>query len=109
LTKGGKVIARSTVQHVTLLDMALDAVKTAVQEFESAVNTRLDNEAHVIHEPGIFYLDNCDDDEEATGEVPTDEEYGEMLHKEKPNIDDVETYDQYLNAEFVVDRGGEQV
>ena len=32
-----------------------------------------------------------------------------MLHKPKPDIDDIEIYDQFLNAEFVVDRGGEQV
>jgi hypothetical protein len=89
--------------------MAKDAVKTAVHDFESAVNTRLDDEAHGIDEPGIFYLDNNDDDEEATGAVPTDEEYGEMLHEEKPNIDDTEIYDRYLNAEFIVDRGGKQV
>jgi hypothetical protein len=95
LTKGGKVIAWSTVQHITLLDMAKDAVKAAVQDFESAVNTRLDEEAHVIDEPGIFYSDDNDNEEEATGEVPTDEEYGEMLHKQKPNIDDTEIYNLY--------------
>jgi hypothetical protein len=104
LTKGrGKVIARSMVQHITLLDMAKDAVKTAVQDLKSAVNTRLDDEAHVIDEPGIFYLDDNDYEEEATGDMPTDDSYGEMLHEEKPNIDDTEIYDQYLNAEFVVD------
>jgi hypothetical protein len=105
LTKGGKVIARSTVQHITLSDMAKDAVKTAVQDFELAVITRLNDKAHVTDEPGIFYLDDDDDDdteEEATVEVPTDEEYGDMLQEPKPNIKDVEIYDQYLNAEFIV-------
>ena len=32
-----------------------------------------------------------------------------MLHEPKPDINDVEIYDQYLNAEFVVDRGGDQI
>jgi hypothetical protein len=55
LTKGGKVIARSTVQHVTLSDMAKDAFETVVQDFESAFITRLNNEAHVTDEPGILF------------------------------------------------------
>ena len=109
LTKGGKVIAWSTVQHITLSDMAQDAVKTEVQDFELAVITRLNDEAHITDEPGIFYLDDDDNDDEAIGEMPTDDEYGNMLHEDKPNIDDVETYDRYLNAEFVVNRGGEQI
>jgi hypothetical protein len=42
--------------------------------------------------------------------VPTDEEYGDMIQEsKKPDIDDIEMYDKYLNSEFVVDRGGEQV
>ena len=47
LTKGGKVIARLTVQHNTITDMEKDAVKTAVQEFDLAVATQLDDEAHI--------------------------------------------------------------
>ena len=109
LTKGGNVIARSTVQHITLSDMAKDTVKTAVQEYDAAVITRLNDDAHLTDEPGIFYLDDDNDEEGETGETPTDEEYGDMLHEDKPNIDDTEMYDRYLNAEFVVDRGGEQV
>ena len=42
---------------------------------------------------------------QASGEVPTGEEYGEMLQ----NIDNTEIYDQYLNAEFIVNQGGKQV
>jgi hypothetical protein len=38
--------------------MAKDAIKAAVQDFESAVKTRLDNEAHIIDEPAKFYLDD---------------------------------------------------
>ena len=41
--------------------------------------------------------------------MPTDEEYGEMLHRQKPDNDDTEIYDRYLNAKFIVNRGGEQV
>jgi hypothetical protein len=92
LTKDGKVIARSTVQHITMTDMAQDAVKVSVQEFEAAMLAKFNDEAHTNEEPGIFYIDD-----------------GDMLHEPKPDIDDVETYDCYLNAEIIVDRGGEQV
>jgi hypothetical protein len=39
------------------------------------------------------------------GLLPTDEEYGDMLIEPIPDVDDVETYEKYLNAEFVIDRG----
>jgi hypothetical protein len=43
LTDTGNVIARSTVQHVTVADMATDAMKTKVQLFEANLNARLDD------------------------------------------------------------------
>jgi hypothetical protein len=94
LTKGGKVIAWSTVQqHITIMDMAQDAVKASVHAFEAAVLERLDDAAHINDEPGIFYMDNDDEIAKDNENVPTDEEYGDMLHEPKPNIDDVEIYD----------------
>jgi hypothetical protein len=36
------------------------------------------------------------------GVVPADDEYGEMITPPRPDIDDVGTYDQYLNAEFII-------
>jgi hypothetical protein len=90
--------------------MAKDTVKTEVENFDIAVIAKFNNEAHLNEEPNVFYMDDDDDEtEEATGPVPIDEEYGDMLHEPKPDINDVEIYDRYLNAEFVVDRGGEPV
>jgi hypothetical protein len=35
LTEAGNVIARSTVQHITIMDMAIDAIKTRVLTFDN--------------------------------------------------------------------------
>lgn len=110
LTKAAKVIARSTVQHVTITDMEQDAIKTAVTEFNTALSLRLSDENYTINDPGIFYIDDeepVDDDDETM--IPDDAEYGDMLQAPKPEVDDIDMYDKYLNSEFVVDRGGEQV
>jgi hypothetical protein len=109
LTKGAMVIARSTVQHVTTTDMEQDAIKAAVQAFDTTIEARLSDENFTINEPGIFYMDDDDADDANEQMIPNDEEYGDMLQDPKPDMDDIETYDKYLNSEFVVDRGGEQV
>jgi hypothetical protein len=58
---------------------------------------------------GIFYLEDEDvNDAPNDGNIPTDDEYGNMIIELSPDID-VETYNQYLNAEFVVNRDGEPV
>jgi hypothetical protein len=59
-------------------------------------------------EPGVFYLDDEPGDDAAAADnlnMPTDEEYGDMITPPRPHIDDVETYDKYLNAEFIVNYG----
>jgi hypothetical protein len=38
-----------------------------------------------------------------------DEEYGDMIQEPMSDVDDVETYDKYLNAEFVINRGDERI
>jgi hypothetical protein len=61
-------------------------------------------------EPGVFYpLRDVEAPEPVVhaGDVPTDEEYGDMIQEPLPDVDDVDTYDHYLNAEIVVERDGE--
>jgi hypothetical protein len=41
LTQNGRVIARSTVQHVTTTDLQQPTIQTKVKEFEEAVKVRL--------------------------------------------------------------------
>jgi hypothetical protein len=36
--------------------------------------------------------------------VPTDAEYGDMITDPRPDVDEVDVYDKYLNAEFLIHR-----
>jgi hypothetical protein len=111
MTQSGNVIARSTVQHVTISDLTNPAVKEAMASFDTAVNQRLDDENHINAEFGVFYFDDEEADDEVPlpdPNIPTDDEYGNMIIEPRPDVD-VETYDRYLNAEFVVNRDGEPV
>jgi hypothetical protein len=103
LTKSAKVIARSTVQHVTTSDMAMPAVQDSVKAFDTSVTLRLADDNFIQQERGIFYMDDDDDDRDDNF-IPTDAEYGDMITEPKPDVDEVDGYDQYLNAELIIHR-----
>ena len=113
LTDTGNVIARSTVQHVTVTDMATDAMKTRVQLFDANLHERLDDTNFQLEVPnhGIFYLQDEPDADTGfdTDNIPADAEYGDMIQSTKPDIDEFETYDQYIGSEFFVNNNGESV
>ena len=48
LTKKGNVISRTTVSRVTNLEMQVDSTKSRLQEFDTTIIDRLNNEAHII-------------------------------------------------------------
>ena len=84
LTESGKVIARSTVQHVTVTDMATDHdMKTRLTAFDERLLTRLDDENFQLVLPNhVLYLqDDVDgqNDEPSMNVAPPDAEYGDML------------------------------
>jgi hypothetical protein len=115
LTETGTVIARSTVQHITVSDMATDAIKTRVHAFDANLLTRLDDENFTVNLPDhVFYLQDDDashHDSHTLAAIPLDAEYGDMLQPDKPEADDIEfeTFDQYIGAEFLVNQNGESV
>ena len=49
-----------------------------------------------------LYLDDEDDPDQRTN-VPTDEEYGDMLFEPRPEEDDEEAVDKSLNMELILD------
>jgi hypothetical protein len=93
---------------VTATDLQQPTIQTKVRDFEEAVKARLSEDNFVIEEPGFFYMDD-DDDDRIDRVIPTDEEDGDLIQESMPDIDDVELYDKYLNAEFVINRGDEPV
>jgi hypothetical protein len=112
LTESGRVIARSTVQHVTITDMATDAIRDRVSNFDATLLTRLsDDNFQIEHPHSVFYLQDDVDvpDTQPVADILTDTEYGDMIQPAKSEADDIEfdSFDQYLSAEFVVNRDGE--
>ncbi|KAI2506538.1 Reverse transcriptase (RNA-dependent DNA polymerase) [Fragilaria crotonensis] len=112
LTRAGHVIARSTVQHITVTDMAIDAIRDQVSAFDNDLAIRMNDENFQLDHPNpVFYLqddvpfeaDAADDD------IPPDAEYGDMNQPAKRDADDIEfdSFDQYLNSEFLVNNDGE--
>jgi hypothetical protein len=80
MTQSGRVIARSTVQHVTTSDLSNTAVQEAIENFNNAVNQRLAEENQVNIDLGVFYIKDEDvDDAPNDGNIPTDDEYGDMI------------------------------
>ena len=111
LTETGNVIARSTVQHITITDLATQAIQTRVDTFTHHLTERLSNDNFTIDLPDhVFYLQDDDSDHDPPAvAIPADAEYGDMMQSDKPDADDVEyeTFDQYLGAEFIVNWNGE--
>ena len=52
LTQKGNVISCTTVSRVTNLETQVDSTKSRLQEFDTAITDRLNDEAHIIIEGG---------------------------------------------------------
>jgi hypothetical protein len=64
LTQSGNVIARTTVQHVVLIDLQKDDVKQKVKEYDEAIETRLSDANFTLKDqPDGFYFDDIDSDD----------------------------------------------
>ena len=110
LLSSGKVIARTTVQHVTREDMLNDDVRRLTDEFDRDVDERLDDQAFLAEDPDatLFLQDEFDDyDTSGVTTTPADDEYGDMLAPEALEADDMsdEIMDKYLNTELIFDMG----
>jgi hypothetical protein len=99
LTEAGNVIARSTVQHITMSDIATNAIKTCVLTFDDNLRTQLCDKNFQIELPNhVFYLQDEDADLELhdTCDIPLDAEYKNMIQPPKSDIEDIEheTFDR---------------
>ena len=52
LTQKGNVISCTTISRVTNLETQVDSTKSRLQEFDTAITDRLNDEAHIIIEGG---------------------------------------------------------
>ena len=114
LTKSGKVIARTTVQHVTKEDQEKEDIREKTRNFRLIVAERLDDTNFKDDGDGRpGYLEDVEDDEEEwrrRGLVPSDEDYGQMIEEQTPDADDMGSqYDEYVGAQIRMDIGGENM
>ena len=114
ITDSGKIISKTSVEHVTRDDYLQEDLKKEIDEFNGRLEQCLSEENFVIEGDGNFdsmYLDDIDDDDNNAGVAanqgitPTEEEYGDMLAEELPEANDEEAMDKYLSAELCLDLG----
>ncbi len=113
LTEAGHVIARTNVQHITMTDMATDAIKNRVLAFDEHLLTQLSDDNYQIDMPNhAFCLQDGDGDQDNdNSNIPPDVEYGDMIQMPKLGADEVEykTFEQYIGAKFLVNSNGDSV
>ena len=113
LTNSGHVVANLTVQHLTHMDLREDSARELVKAHDDRI-------AHLCLTDDLPILENeygnqfrLDDIEEAyyqqqipDAAVPADDEYGDMLWDEKPEVDDYRELgvDDYINSELLITR-----
>ena len=109
LTQKRNVILCTTVSRVTNLETQVDSTKSCLQEFDTAITDRLNDEAHIIIEGGksqpYDWSDHpFDEDSDFVDEfhlVVSNDEIKEANDEFTPD-----TYDDwYLNMELTVPRG----
>ena len=111
ITDSGKLVSKTSVEHVIRDDYLNPEVKKQIDEFNDKLDKRLDDSKFILEgSPHFTDLDYDDDDHNHgvianKGITPTDDEYGDMLIKDRPDADDEEAVDKYLTCELIMDVG----
>jgi hypothetical protein len=88
--------------------------KSEIKEFIQRLEESLDDAKFMVEGEGEFesmYLDDIDDDtnpgvvQADEDHTPSAKEYGDMNIDERPENDDEEAVDKYLNIELIMDMG----
>ena len=109
LTQTGHIVAESTVQHVTKDDMSDPDIKEQVDDFDAALEERLDDaNFRLPNDEGDFKIDDAYDlppwDTAYGDNDPPPEEYGPQ---DDPILDADEVtddiFDKFVGAKFILD------
>jgi hypothetical protein len=114
ITESGKIISKTSVEHVTRDDYLQAEIKAEIDRFNRRIEESLDDANFVVDGEGEFdsmYLEDIDD-ENHLGirhandlNTPTAAEYDDMHTDDRPDDDDEEAIDKYLNVELIMDVG----
>jgi hypothetical protein len=115
ITESGQIISKSSVEHVTQDDYLQEDTKKHIEEFNRKLEERLDDANFTLEgdeDVDLAYLEDIEADENPGvnvegGVMPSAEEYDDMVTEERPEDDDEEAIDKYLNMELIMDVGTE--
>ena len=113
ITESGQLISKTSVEHVVRDDYLQEDTKRKISEFNEKIESRLDDANFMIEGDGnstMMYLEDIDDDDNPgiasqQGLTPSKSEYDDMNIEERPEGDDEQAIDKYLNAELILDVG----
>ena len=106
---------KTSVEHVTCDDYHQADKKAKIEEFNQRLDESLDEANFIIEgQEGKFesmYLDDVKDDKNPgvvhvdDGNTPSPEDYGDMHTEDRPEDDNQEAIDKYLNVELIMNMG----
>jgi len=113
VTESGQIVSKTSVEHVTRDDYLENDTKKKIEEFNQRLEERLDDTNFILQGEDGVNLRMLEDitDEDGIGAMaeggitPTEEEYGDMLVEERPDIEDDEAIDKYINMELTMGVG----
>jgi hypothetical protein len=114
ITESGKIISKTSVEHVTRDDYLQADKKAEIDEFNRKLDETLDDANFIIEGDGEFesmYLEDIDYDMNPGVtraddiNTPSPEDYDDMNTEERPEEDDEEAIDKYLNVELIMNMG----
>jgi hypothetical protein len=113
ITESGTIISKTSVEHVTRDDYLQADKKAEIDEFNHRLDESLDDANFIIEGEGEFesmYLDDIEDDGNSgvihmDENTPSPEDYGDMNTEDRPEDDEQEAIDKYLNVELIMNMG----
>jgi hypothetical protein len=114
ITESGKVISKTSIEHVICDDYLQADTKLHIATFDAELTASLDDVNFIRNGEGEFdslYLQDIDDDlhsgircaEDET--TPTPADYGDMHTDDRPDDDDESAVDNHLNVELIMNMG----
>jgi hypothetical protein len=111
ITDIGQIVSKTSVENATRDDYLQAITMKKIEEFDEKIEERLDGSNFTIKGDEGLYLEDIEVDDDNTGVTggvaPTDDEYGDMLVEERPEDDEEEAVDHYLNMEITMGVGTE--
>ena len=111
ITESGKIISKTSVEHVMWDNYLQAEIKAEIDWFNEQIDESLDDANFVVKGEGEFdsmYLEDIDNDGHLGihhGDnlaTTSDENYDDIHIEERPDNDDEEVIDKYLNVELIL-------